>query len=88
MALSPEDQWAQINYPSFLSAALAKVKAIRDSMESGPAYADEVMTYLNDVPITFSDGENADSWITVNIGTEHDGTPQVSLKIPLVWVEG
>lgn len=88
MALTPEDQWAQINYPSFMGATLAKVKEIRDSMQGEQAYADWVTTYLNDVPITFSDGETPSNFITINIGTEHDGTPQVALVIPLVWVEG
>jgi hypothetical protein len=86
--LTPEEQWAQINYPSFMGAALAKVKEIRDSMINESAYADWVTAYLNDVPIKFNDGEAPSDWINVNIGVEHDGMPQVSLKIPLCWVEG
>jgi hypothetical protein len=85
--LTPDDQWGQINYPSFMGAVLSHVKQIDAALNNVGATADNVHCTLNDVPITYTITENK-VWVTIKVGEDASGNPQVEIYIPYMWLEG
>jgi len=86
-ALSPQDQWSQINYPSFMKATINQVQKIENQLSNISCIADKISFSLNNVPITYSVTANK-QWVTINIGTDAGGKPQVTVYIPYQWLYG
>lgn len=85
--MTAEEQWTQINYPSFMAAAIAEVKTVEQALDSVSATGTNITANVNDVPIVYNVTENR-VWVTIQIGLNDNGSPQVELYIPYVWVMG
>jgi hypothetical protein len=82
--MTPEEQWALINVSTFDQAVFTKIKSVRTAMANAEIEADEIRTNVQGVPLKFSEeGE----FLSISVGTDSSGKPQVPMKIPSVWLE-
>jgi len=82
-ALTQDEQWAQINYPSFDQAMYDKIVAVQAAMLTVDAHAPTVSSQLNNVPFDFTEvGED----IHIVVGVKSDGEPFYDLLIPTQWL--
>ena len=86
VSLTPEQEWEVINTSGFDQALNQKIKKVRASMNTEEVKAPQgVETNVNDVYVKFSE-EGA--FLDIAVGKNSEGSPQVSMKIPSVWLEG
>ena len=87
MALTPEEQWEQINYSrTFLTAVMDRVKTIWTDLATLQADADVIRSNINEVPLVIRKYSNDTNFCTIEIGTTSHGDAQVSLIVPKNWI--
>lgn len=84
--MTTDEQWAQINYPTFFGAAMKKIQAARVAMANAEVTASKCNTHLNGVPIGWN--ESGDK-VHVAIGESGlaDLSSLVDITIPIKWLE-
>ena len=83
--LTPEEEWEVINTAEFDNNCRGKINAIRQDLITNEAFAYKAIeTNVDGVYVRFTEEVN---FITVECGHTAQGTPQVSVKIPIPWLE-
>lgn len=92
MALTEEQQWEQINYPSFFGAIGDKIEAAKAAMAAVPVVQDAdggaiawLQTNVNNVPIYWHEPNGNDCVIRVG-ERAGDGRPMYEFTIPTMWL--
>lgn len=83
--LTPEEEWEVINTSTFDTACRNRINAIRQDLIANEAYAYKAIeTNVDGVYVKFQEEVN---FILVDCGHTAQGEPQVSIKIPVPWLE-
>lgn len=91
MALTEEQQWNEINYPSFFGAIGDKITAAKQAMAAVPVTPDAdndaiawLQTNVNNVPIYWHEPNGNDC--VIRVGERDDGHPMYEFTIPTMWL--
>jgi hypothetical protein len=85
--MTEEEQWQEINYPTFFGAVAARIKNAKialDAAQIKPVGRDWLETSINNVKILWRE-EGADC--LVNIGVRSNTEPFYQLRFPTKWLE-
>lgn len=92
MALNEEEQWQQINYPTFFEALGDKITATKTALAAIPAetWAEDdhiawLETNLNQVPIFWYELDGNYTKIRVGV-RDSDQKPMIEITVPTMWL--